>query len=444
MVISSGSSGRCLGVDRFYNPPAVRRQLEQQRLQQEQQQQQEQQHQQHQQQQQYQETTLRKPVKPNPRSVKLPITAVPTIETQVFENRAESDDSSKPSASSSSSSASTSPSPSPPPPPRADPPIANLDRFLESTTPVVPAQYLSKTSKRGWRKYDEAESCPYFNLGDLWESFKEWSAYGAGVPLVLNGGDSVVQYYVPYLSGIQLYMDSSRIPWRSRLPGEGYNAGMHQDTGSDASSESEAERAFRQRWDSSITAIHKNQHSSFGEENGVCNQAILPVFEYLEHDPPYGREPLADKISLLAKNFPQLKTYRSCELLPSSWISVAWYPIYRIPIGPTLRDLDACFLTFHSLSTPLKNSCNVRSELNGSSFSVNGANNFNQMSDKLSLPVFGLASYKFKGSIWTNNSSNERLFASSLLQAAESWLHVLKVDHPDFRFFLSHNNANSQ
>jgi hypothetical protein len=42
-------------------------------------------------------------------------------------------------------------------------------------------------------------------LNDLWETFKEWSAYGAGVPLVLDEGDSVVQYYVPYLSGIQLY-----------------------------------------------------------------------------------------------------------------------------------------------------------------------------------------------------------------------------------------------
>ncbi|ONM38941.1 hypothetical protein ZEAMMB73_Zm00001d043756 [Zea mays] len=30
------------------------------------------------------------------------------------------------------------------------------------------------------------------------------------------------------------------------------------------------------------------------------------------------------------------------------------YPIYRIPTGPTLKDLDACFLTFHCLATPCK------------------------------------------------------------------------------------------
>jgi hypothetical protein len=57
---------------------------------------------------------------------------------------------------------------------------------------------------RGWRTCD-VEFQPYFMLNDLWETFKEWSAYGAGVPLVLDEGDSVVQYYVPYLSGIQLY-----------------------------------------------------------------------------------------------------------------------------------------------------------------------------------------------------------------------------------------------
>lgn len=61
---------------------------------------------------------------------------------------------------------------------------------------------------RGWRICD-VEFQPYFMLNDLWETFKEWSAYGAGVPLVLDEGDSVVQYYVPYLSGIQLYGESA-------------------------------------------------------------------------------------------------------------------------------------------------------------------------------------------------------------------------------------------
>lgn len=74
---------------------------------------------------------------------------------------------------------------------------------------------LEQTTMRGWRTCD-VEFQPYFVLGDLWESFKEWSAYGAGVPLILNDSDSVVQYYVPYLSGIQLYGASSRSSVKSR------------------------------------------------------------------------------------------------------------------------------------------------------------------------------------------------------------------------------------
>lgn len=67
-----------------------------------------------------------------------------------------------------------------------------------------------------WRTGDCTNTSPYFCLEDLWESFREWSAYGAGVPLLLNGSDSVTQYYVPYLSAIQLYADPSRSVSRTR------------------------------------------------------------------------------------------------------------------------------------------------------------------------------------------------------------------------------------
>ena len=77
--------------------------------------------------------------------------------------------------------------------------MSNLERFLEAITPSVPIQYSWK------RSVGSLDALPYFVLGDLWESFREWSAYGAGVSLLLNDNDSVVQYYVPYLSRIQIY-----------------------------------------------------------------------------------------------------------------------------------------------------------------------------------------------------------------------------------------------
>lgn len=67
-----------------------------------------------------------------------------------------------------------------------------------------------QTRMKGWRT-GEADAQPFFSLGDLWESFNEWSVYGVEVPLLLDGYDSVKQYYVPSLSGIQLYIDPCRL-----------------------------------------------------------------------------------------------------------------------------------------------------------------------------------------------------------------------------------------
>lgn len=56
---------------------------------------------------------------------------------------------------------------------------------------------------------------------------------------------------------------------------------------------------------------------------------------------------------------------------------------------------------------------------------------------KISLPVFGMASYKLKGSLWAQNGVECQL-ADSLMQAADNWLSLLQVNHPDFQFFASH------
>lgn len=59
-------------------------------------------------------------------------------------------------------------------------------------------------------------------------------------------------------------------------------------------------------------------------------------------------------------------------------------------------------------------------------------------STKISLPAFGLASYKVKGSIWIQNGEREHTLSCSLKQAAENRLRNLQVNHPDFQFFSSH------
>ena len=56
---------------------------------------------------------------------------------------------------------------------------------------------------------------------------------------------------------------------------------------------------------------------------------------------------------------------------------------------------------------------------------------------KISLPVFGMASYKFKGSLWMQNGTEHQV-VNSLMRDADKWLRMLDVNHPDFQFFVSH------
>ncbi|GAB4850840.1 hypothetical protein Ancab_030141 [Ancistrocladus abbreviatus] len=428
----SASYGRSRSGDRFYTPPAARRQSKVPQQQPQQQQAIQQQQQQHKKQQE------RNQEKQKQQQQRYQRGSVQRTKSSL----AESDDCTSsttppPSLSSHSTSGGSN--------------LTNLDRFLEHTTPLVPAQYFSKTSMRGWRT-QEGVSQPYFVLGDLWESFKEWSAYGAGVPLLLNGSDSVVQYYVPYLSGIQLYIDPTKPAPAIRRPGEESDADSSRETSSDGSSDHEIERGsnfyFQGVWrhqdltEPNIQGMkrlelrNKPFNGSSSDDGEFCGSPGALVFEYLEHDPPYSREPLADKISLLASRFPELKTYRSCDLSPASWVSVAWYPIYRIPTGPTLQNLDSCFLTFHLLSTPI---CGTQNEWQGiyGSYPREVGNGLD-LPLKMSLPTFGLASYKFKISVWDQNGV-ECQKAKFLLQAAEEWLRLLNVYHPDYRFFITHN-----
>lgn len=422
MSVSGGVSiARNRGENRFYNPPHVRQRQQQQQRQQVQQQQEEE-------------------------KQRRPSTCSSSVES---EKRAGSDECASLSSSTTTTKSDCSVSGLGSGLGASD--VPNLDRFLEHTTPAVPAQYFPKTSMKDWRTR-ELELHPYFVLGDLWESFREWSAYGAGVPLLLNGSDSVVQYYVPYLSGIQLYIDPSKPSPRLRRPGEESDSMSSRESSSDSSSDCGAERGangvVHGAWNQqNITeaniqglkrvSLRNKTSGSSSDEIQNCNPSGQLVFQYLEHDPPFSREPLADKISVLASRFPELRTYKSSDLSPSSWISVAWYPIYRIPTGPTLENLDACFLTFHSLSTPFKITSSDGLHYRGSRpKEVHSAD----LSVKLSLPIFGLAYYKFKVSVWNPNGAYECQKANSLLRAADNWLRLLQVNHPDYSFFVSHNS----
>ncbi|KAK9288711.1 hypothetical protein L1049_017174 [Liquidambar formosana] len=338
------SIARSRNGDRFYNPPAVRRYRQQMLLQQQQQQKQ-------QQQQQQQQEEVRKPAKQ-------------WAPVGVSEIRTEPDDwASSTSTTQSECSVAR----------EGMGGVTNLDRFLEYTTPVVPAQYFPKTSMRRWRTRED-EFHPYFVLGDLWESFKEWSAYGAGVPLLLNGSDSVMQYYVPYLSGIQLYVDPSRPSpvLSNRKPGEDSDAESSRETSSDGSNDCEAERG-----------ANDVLHGAWGQQNlADANTQSL------------------NRLSLRNKPF-KGSSSGEAEISNPPGKSVDWLHLHRSSVTEV-----------HGTDMPIK----------------------------LSLPIFGLAFYKFKVSVWNPNEVNECQKANSLMRAADNWLRLLQVNHPDYRFFVSHNS----
>ncbi|KAL9262928.1 hypothetical protein AKJ16_DCAP04860 [Drosera capensis] len=332
--------------------------------------------------------------------------------------------------------------------PPADPTLCNLERFIASITPSVNAQYLSKTTMRGLRTCD-VEYQPYFVLGDLWESFREWSAYGAGVPIVLDGCDSIVQYYVPYLSAMQIYIDASKSSVKLRRASEDSD-GDSLSRGSSSDDTSGSERGLmmaqakgpqnRPYQTANISlklerlSLEKQRmllRGGFWNNDGEPgNSREYLLFEFLERALPHTREPLAEKITQLANRFPDLRTLRSCDVIPSSWFSVAWYPIYRIPTVPTLKDLDACFLTYHSLQTPIGGDVTTAACAPVLSFpeEMDGM-------PRIALPVSGLASYKFRSASWLPDHGSDRKLVEALKESAENWVNSLQVDHPDYQFF---------
>ncbi|GJZ03816.1 hypothetical protein Tco_0537091 [Tanacetum coccineum] len=242
---------------------------------------------------------------------------------------------------------------------------SNLECFLNSTTPVVPSQFLPKSEVRKlnrlWHPW-EREKVEYFTLGDLWNSFDEWSAYGAGVPITVDdAGDddnTVIQYYVPYLSAIQIFTSNSS--------------------------------SFNYQREETDSETRDSCSDTFSDESESEKGAGVPGIDVLK------------EVSIFRSNL----------------MAVAWYPIYHIPMGRTIKDLSTCFLTYHTLSSSFQD------------MDIEDDNGFSKKKRKegegIRLPPFGLATYKMQGDVWIsskNQKDQEKLV--SLMSVADSWLRQL-------------------
>ncbi|XP_010556833.1 PREDICTED: uncharacterized protein LOC104826029 [Tarenaya hassleriana] len=303
---------------------------------------------------------------------------------------------------------------------------SNLDRFLNCTTPVVQSQSLPKAGIRNLNRIwhpCEREKVEYFRLSDLWDSYDEWSAYGAGVPIRLTNGESLVQYYVPYLSAIQIFTSPSSLIRLREESESGYCE--TRDSISDYSCSEESDSDKQWRMDGSSASDEGLEQDAIFHPNDRLGYIYL---QYFERSPPYARVPLMDKINELAERFPGLMSLRSVDLSPASWMAVAWYPIYHIPMGRTIKDLSTCFLTYHILSSSFQD---MDSDDNTEEDTAR------KDADEISLVPFGMATYKMQGDVWVSEDDlghdQERLV--SLSSVADSWLKQLRVQHHDFNYF---------
>ncbi|KAM7277498.1 hypothetical protein ACFE04_019364 [Oxalis oulophora] len=307
----------------------------------------------------------------------------------------------------------------------------NLDRLMESVTPRVPSQ----VKTRGTRNREAADDdvLPFFALGDLWESYSEWSAYGAGVPLNINGSDSVTQYYVPFLSGMQIYVDKNR----PRRPSEDSDAECLKVTSNEFETKKRAKQVVDETTSqqNSINLISQRTNrvalsekppaSSCTNETEASNSRGQLIFEYMEQEQPYHRKPLYDKISSLASQFPGISTYRSCDLLPSK---IGYSSGQNLFIVISFVRSHLIIGTWPGKDQPQFHALNCKK-----GYSIDAAS-------KISIPVFGLASYKLRGSILMPNGASEWKHVNSLMQNVDKFLKGLHVSHHDFQFFASHNS----
>lgn len=276
--------------------------------------------------------------------------------------------------------------------------LSSLQSFLLHTAPTLPI-YSDPDSP--------SSSSTSFTLADLWQSYEAWSAYGCEVPLRINVDgvwQEVIQCYTPHLAGIQLFAadprygadHSRRIPTStSSAAASGYCSEEEEgaeaaaadssalsdtcssaytcSTASTASTASDSEDGdeacckgsplagsgapvgLRRLAAASAAVASASARGSVLQKQQPLGEPSVPLFEYMEGERPHLRLPLHDQILELAERCPELLTLDTRDLHPTSWLAVTWVPIYRIPSVPdptASRDLQANFLTFHSLTVP--------------------------------------------------------------------------------------------
>ncbi|PWA36867.1 hypothetical protein CTI12_AA595760 [Artemisia annua] len=264
---------------------------------------------------------------------------------------------------------------------------SNLQNFLQAVTPIVNHNNVTEVEANHESRNGRMK------LQDIWRMYDEWSYYGVGVPVLLESGENVVQYYAPLLSAIQIFMKKP------------------------TSTSSNEENGFvALQYDSS-----SDDDATAKSNNGFCKDNLYVNF--FETCSPYLRMPFSDKILELAESYPGLLSFYINDIAPASWMSIAWYPIYQMPQKIIVsKDLETCFLTYHTLSNSFK-AYNNEEEVEST-----------ENRQVLDLSPFGLTTYKMLGDVWNCHQDDDEKI-QDFESAASSWLSQLNIHQHDYNFF---------
>jgi len=280
---------------------------------------------------------------------------------------------------------------------------SNIEAFVASTTPVFIARRRAEDVRGdGETSSSSKDDDVSYVLSELWDAFVEPSAFGAEVPLRLQEGQDVSQYYVPFLSGVQLFVRGEA--------GEGEGGG---------------EGGARKKPGAGTAEL---------------------IFEFFEKSSPYTRASMSETIESILEENPRLREMTTRDLAPSSWMSVAWYPIYRIPQGTMLHDVQGCFLTYHALYVGELRDGDIACPLPPRMTDAQEALIDQRVKRTLErdggggdgrarvLRPFGLSMYKMQGDVWAANDDVTE-WMNKLMDGAYTWLRMRKTVHPDYEFF---------
>ncbi|KAM7479539.1 hypothetical protein LguiA_027752 [Lonicera macranthoides] len=325
---------------------------------------------------------------------------------------------------------------------------SNLQCLLRSVTPMVPSKPIPQSClydiNNTWKPAGKpiTES---FTLSDLWGCYDEWSAFGAGTQVLLNNGETLDQYYVPYLSGIQLYINKPPTPLRTPKQRAGAREFEIEFWSSDESKSGQLSR-------SSSNNSNKTWDLNFGDSGDLSPRKDLfgdLYFEYFDTGPPYWRIPLFERVSEYIHTYRGLTTLKNVDLSPASWMAVAWYPIYHVPAKISMKEMQACFITYHTLSAYYQDYFNGNEEFEKVIFPrsevvpEDALEGRVKASNIIYLPPFGLATYKMQGDVWVNPTTSDPAQLYELQNNAYSWLRQLGVQHHDYNFFTLQSVAES-